>query len=158
MEKKGKYLMYKFLIDDYHRLEEEIKKLKIRIREIGKDMGDSCKEGAETFHDNFAYEQGERDQRMWSQKLREFQRLKNHIQIVRPSSSLAVSIGKNVRIKNCDREEEEIFIIGSFLTFDDNHISYAAPLAKLLIGAKAGEMRTGNIGGSVQTFLILDVT
>lgn len=149
--------MYKFLTTDYHRLEEEIGKLKTRIKAIGKDMGDSCKEGAETFHDNFAYEQGERDQRMWSQKLREFERLKNHIQIVQPSNSLVVSIGKRIKIQDGESKEVQMWTIGSYLTFDDGCISYAAPLAKLLIGARAGEMRTGNIGGSVYTFLVLEV-
>lgn len=150
--------MYKFLTTDYHHLEEEIEKLKTRIKAIGKDMGDSCKEGAETFHDNFAYEQGERDQRMWSQKLREFERLKNHIQIVQPSDSLVVSIGKRVKIQNYESREVQTWTIGSYLTFDEDHMSYAAPLAKLIIGAKAGEMRTGNIAGLVQTFLILEVS
>lgn len=150
--------MHKFLISDYQRLEQEIEKIKNRIREIGKDMGDSCKEGAETFHDNFAYEQGERDQRMWSQKLRELERLKSHVSIVKPSSTSGVSIGKCVCVRNCDSNEEFTFTVGSYVTFDEDRISYNAPLAKLIIGATPGEMRTGNVAGTIQTFLVLEVS
>lgn len=150
--------MHKFLLADYKRLEEEIDKLKTRIREIGKDMGDSCKEGAETFHDNFAYEQGERDQRMWSQKLRELERIKNLIQIVGPVSSNKATIGKKVSIENCETGEKHSFVIGSYRTFDADRISYISPLAKLIIGASIGEKRAGEIGGSKQTFIVRDVS
>jgi thymidylate kinase len=30
------------------------------IREIGRQMGQACEEGAETFHDNFGWEDGDR--------------------------------------------------------------------------------------------------
>ena len=149
--------MYKFLPDDFKHLEQEIEQLSTRIKEIGQDMGKSCQEGAETFHDNFAYEQGERDQRMWAQRRHELLKFKNHAQIVNPSLNPIVSIGKRIKIKNQETGEEQTWTIGSYLTFEDEHISYAAPIAKLLIGAKSGEMRTGNIAGVVQTFIVLEV-
>lgn len=150
--------MHQFLQKDFERLQQEIDKLSRRIKAIGQDMGESCREGAETFHDNFAYEQGERDQRMWSQKRSELLKVKNHAQIVDPSPSLAVSIGRRVKMQNCETKEEQTLTIGSYLTFSEGHISYASPLAKLLIGAKPGEMRTGSIAGAMQTFIVLEVS
>ena len=46
--KKGD-IMYYFLRKDFEALSEEIAKIADRIKEIGKEMGKSCQEGAETF-------------------------------------------------------------------------------------------------------------
>ncbi|OHA24282.1 MAG: hypothetical protein A3G52_02045 [Candidatus Taylorbacteria bacterium RIFCSPLOWO2_12_FULL_43_20] len=61
-----------FLPEDFEKLNQEITGLCDRIKQIGKEMGESCREGAETFHDNFAYEDGERQQAMLSTRLRKF--------------------------------------------------------------------------------------
>lgn len=67
--------MYYFLKEDFEALNAEINKIADKIKEIGKEMGKSCQEGAETFHDNFAYEDGERQQYMWSGRIRELIRI-----------------------------------------------------------------------------------
>lgn len=66
-----------FLKADYDALCNEIDVLLNRIKEIGQEMGASCQEGAETFHDNFAHEDGTRQQHMWSTRLRELIAIKN---------------------------------------------------------------------------------
>ncbi len=151
--------MYFFLPEDWKKFEEQIEGLKARVREIGQDMGASCKEGAETFHDNFAYEQGERDQRMWAQRVRELTRIREMSRIVQLDyqHSNKVTIGKFVTVKG-ENSTEETFRIGSYLTFDDSSaIPYNSPLARLLIGGMLHEQKTGVVGGVLRTYTITKI-
>ncbi|KKQ07768.1 MAG: hypothetical protein US18_C0008G0009 [Parcubacteria group bacterium GW2011_GWB1_36_5] len=151
--------MYSFLPEDWKRFEEQIENLKARIREIGQDMGASCREGAETFHDNFAYEQGERDQRMWAQRFRELKHIHERSRIVQIDHQHPdkVTIGKVVTVRNEDGVTET-FRIGSYLTFDDsNTIPYNSPLAKLLIGGMLHKQKIGVVGGILRTYTIIKI-
>lgn len=147
-----------FLSHDYAKLNEQICSISEKIREIGHEMGISCEEGAETYHDNFAYEDGERQQFMWSSRLRELVKVKNCARIVTPGTlSQRVAIGSTVTIVDLDSGEEKIFSIGSYMTFDKTSVSYAAPLSKILVGAMLGEERNGIIAGRRRRFEILEI-
>jgi transcription elongation GreA/GreB family factor len=151
--------MYHFLPKDYQKLLDQIEKLRGRVKEIGKEMGESCREGAETFHENFAYEDGERQQAMWSQRFRELIRIKERAVIVNMDTKHPnkVTIGKNVTVRD-ESDAEETYHIGSYLTFEDsNSIPYNSPLAKLLIGAKPDEKKTGVIGGVLKSFTVIKI-
>jgi len=153
--------MFYFLREDFEGLNAQIDKICEKIKEIGQEMGRSCKEGAETFHDNFAYENGERQQYMWSTRLRELIRIRNNARVVTPEGrSDKVSIGRTVTIRNETADEVQILKIGSYMVFKErsqNVISYNAPLARLLIGAEVGERREGNIGGKKKIFQIIKI-
>lgn len=152
--------MYYFLQEDFQKLNQQIEDICTRIKEIGKDMGESCREGAETFHDNFAYEDGERQQYMLSKRLRELIGIRNNSHIVTSQqSSDTVTIGKTVVV--CDQSgNKDSFRIGSFMTFtpDDSVISYNSPLARLITGAKIGEIRSGKIGHSQKQIRVISIS
>jgi hypothetical protein len=74
-----------FLPEDFTALNARIAELTAVLREIG-EMGKSCQEGAETFHDNFAYEDGERQQRMWSRLRQELVRIRDRARVVCPGA------------------------------------------------------------------------
>jgi len=153
--------MYYFLVEDFRRLNEQIEKINRKIAEIGKDMGESCREGAETFHDNFVYEDGERQQYMLSTHLRKLIGIRNSARIVAPGPELIVSIGKTVKFRD-QSGTEHIHKIGSYLTFnssdDDFIISYNSPLARLIVGAKKDEVRMGKVGHTSQSITITDIS
>src|SRR3989344_1351490 len=135
-----------FLEEDFRGLNQEIAHICDKIKDAGREMGLSCQEGAETFHDNFAYEEGERQQYMWSKRLREIIAIRNNSRVVTPDSGTTrVSLGKKVTIRDNATGETKTFKIGSFMVFsqETETISYPAPLARLVIGAEAGEMREG---------------
>ena len=69
-----------------------------------------------------------------------------------------VCLGSKVTIRESTAETAS-FIIGSYQICRPriNEISYASPLAKILIGAKEGELRKGTINGHVRMFEILDI-
>jgi transcription elongation GreA/GreB family factor len=152
---------YYFLQADFEELGRRISAVEDRIRRLGKDMGQSCQEGAETFHDNFAYEDGERNQRMWSQERRRLLRLQAGARLVEvPPSGDRAAIGRTVVVLDQDSGAQMIIRIGSYENFapaPPGTISYSAPMAQILLGAEAGEEREGTIAGKMRRFEVLDV-
>lgn len=152
--------MYYFLKEDFEALNAEITKLADRIKEIGKEMGESCKEGAETFHDNFAFEDGERQQYMWSSRLRDLIRIRNQARITEPRKTDGVSLGFTVTFRDEGNGEMYTLKIGSFMVpkeRGENVISYNSPLARALVGGKVGETREAVIGSGKKNFHILKI-
>jgi len=154
---------YYFLQEDFEALNRTIRDLDKKIKDILQQAGDACKQGADTWHDNFEYEEIQRQAVMWSNRLKELVALRAKAQIITPcSSNEEVLIGKIVTIEDCDTKEKMRFQIGSYMTFKGNRetvesISYAAPLANILIGAKEGEIKEGVIGGKYKRFKILKI-
>ena len=147
-------MYYYFTKEGFNALNAEIGTICDRIKEAGREMGISCQEGAETFHDNFAYEQGERDQTMWSNRLRQLVKIRNQVRVVDPGQSRGkVSLGRTVTIRDLSSEKERTFRIGSYMVLGSASesgvevLSYDAPLPKALIGAREGETRVAHFGG-----------
>jgi len=150
---------YYFLLEDLDKLNEHIFKINARIKNIGKEMGASCQEGAETFHDNFAFEDGERQQQMWSKRLNELLHINNNATIYKPDSKLnKVCIGSVVTLYDEVTEEIKTIQIGSYMTFNNGKsISYNAPLSKILLGAFEGDVRKGKIGDRFRSYEVLEI-
>jgi transcription elongation GreA/GreB family factor len=154
--------MYYFLPEDFEKLNEKIAEICDKIKEIGKEMGESCREGAETFHDNFAYEDGERQQAQQANRVRQLIGIRNNSRVVTTQSqkdSNSVSIGKTVDLQD-ETGQKHTYVIGSYLTFteEEHVISYNSPLARLIIGARVGDVKTGQIGHSKKTFTIMKIS
>lgn len=152
--------MYYFLKEDFEALNAEIGKIADKIKAIGQEMGKSCQEGAETFHDNFAYEDGERQQYMWSGRIREFIRIRNQAHVVEPQKGETISLGHIVTVKDEQTEEVRIIKIGSYMALakqEGEVISYNTPLARMLIGGRVDEIREAIIVGKKQGFRILKI-
>lgn len=143
---------YFFTKEDFDGLNREIAVACDRIKDAGKEMGLSCQEGAETFHDNFAYEQGQRDQEMWSDRVRELVQVRNNAQIIVPGPNNGqVRIGRAITVRDLHSGTEKVFRVGSYMIFvettDPPTLSYDAPMPKSLIGAREGEERFSFFGG-----------
>lgn len=144
---------YFFTKEDFDGLNREIGDACDRIKTAGKEVGLSCSEGAETFHDNFAYEQGQRDQEMWSNRVRELVHIRNNARIIVPGENTGqVRIGRLVKVRDLSSDTERIFRVGSYMVFLETQdevpiLSYDAPLLKSLIGAKEGDKREAFFGG-----------
>ena len=153
-------MAFYFLPGDLQQLDRRIQKVEEHIRAVGREMGESCTEGAETYHDNFAYEDGERQLHMLSKRLREMVEIRNNAKVVAPDrQARRVGIGRVVTFLNLDTEEERTIRIGSFMVLSSNRsVSYQAPLARLLMGACEGELREGRIGGSWRCFEVQNIS
>lgn len=148
-----------FLAEDLRQLREKIAELVERFREIGQDMGQSCAEGAETYHDNFGYEDGERQQRMLSARLREMTQISNLARVVSPEPrGERVGLGRTVTVEDLDTGERKRFKVGSYIVFSGHGtLSYRAPLVRLLIGAGEGDVRTGAVGGQRRRLQVVEI-
>jgi hypothetical protein len=101
---------YIFTQDGYKKLLEKIDDIKSRISVIGKEIGESCDE-SETFHDNFDYEEGTRQQFMWTKELRKFLVMKSKARIVSSDESpdSIVSVGKEITVEDVLTKEMKTF-------------------------------------------------
>ena len=127
-----------FLEEDHVLLINKMNDVLLELKRLGDEIGDSCSE-SETFHDNFDYEEGGRQQRMWTEHLMRLRDIKENSEIIKVNNSNdCVGIGKKVTLKS-DSGEVITKKIGSYMTFSDDNLSYRSPLAKILIGKKIGE-------------------
>jgi len=152
--------MYLFLKEDFKDLCLKIDALTKKLEVIGQEMGESCRQSSETYHDNFPFEEGCRQQSMMSDRVTYFIGLRNMAKIVESNiMENSVSIGKIVVIKDMETKKEETYKIGSYMIFNRSHgyVSYSSPLVKIISGAKIGDIRKGEISGKKMVFKILKV-
>jgi transcription elongation GreA/GreB family factor len=151
---------YYFLKEDFDKLENKIEEIKTKMKNIFKEIGNGCQETSETYHDNFAYESGQQQSLMWSEHLGKLIAVRNNLQIVTPDEDKSIAtIGKTVTIVDLIANSKFKFKIGSYMTFvdDDSEISYKAPIATIVIGAKVGEVKEGTIAGKLKKFEIIKI-
>ena len=149
-----------FLRADFDALLQRIDEVRSIMRALAAQMGEACEQSSETFHDNFAYEDGERRQFMWGEELRRLTHIRDCAVIVDPPQDATfVRLGTQVTIFNHQREEERSFTIGSFLSFasDPAVVSYQAPLARTVVGAEVGDVCEGLIRGRLVELEVLDI-
>jgi transcription elongation GreA/GreB family factor len=137
-------MAYRFLRKDYDALLAKIEELAGALREAGQEKGRWANQSAETWHDNFGYEQEQRQEWMLSDRLDEFVEMRNDAEIVQGRAMNEVDIGCRVTIRDTETDEQRTFVVGSYQVLDQQHedeVSYAAPLAKPFMGATVGEER-----------------
>lgn len=152
--------MYLFLEEDFKDLNEKITEIIKLLEKIGAEMGESTRQSSETWHDNFGFEEAKRQHDMFSGRLNELTDIRNKAKIVLPDlSNNTVAIGKIVVVRDEGTGETETYKIGSHMIFNRMHgyMSYSAPLAKIIIGSKAGDTKEGEIGGKKKIFKIITV-
>ena len=75
-------MIYRFLRKDYDALLAKMEELAEGMWKAGEEKGRWAEQSTETWHDNFGYEQEERQQWALSQRLDEFVDMKDHAEIV----------------------------------------------------------------------------
>ncbi|HKK53959.1 MAG TPA: GreA/GreB family elongation factor [Patescibacteria group bacterium] len=144
-----------FLEEDYDYLIKKMNKIIVEINRLGQEIGESCDE-SETFHDNFDYEELGRQKEMWTQYLKKVEKTKDNAEIIKPNTANnIVSIGKKFRVESSSGKVIEK-IIGSYLTFTKDRISYLSPLARKIIGKKVGDSFVNEIEN--ETYVIKKIT
>jgi transcription elongation GreA/GreB family factor len=86
--------------------------------------------------------------------------MKNDAQIVDYRPIDQVDIGATVTIQEVGTGERRTLVVGSYQVLDQQHddeVSYAAPLAKPLLGATVGEEREVTIGDRTATFRVVAI-
>ena len=150
---------YYFFQEDYDRLVAQVADLRGKIGEAFRDAADSADQSSETWHDNFGFEDGQRQIMMHGRQLEKLVEVMSRAEILpRPESvSEEVSIGSAVRVEAEDSGETLLYRIGSYAVAlnDVGVISYDSPIARLLLGARVGEVRAGLVGSGMRSFRVL---
>lgn len=157
-------MRYYFTREDLDALDREINAVRDRIALAAKEMGVSCQQSSETFHDNFGFEQAERDRGMWSSHLHQLLAVRNNAEVVTPGLNRGVVyLGRTVKVFDLDSSEEKTFRIGSYMVLNAEGVdgvqvlSYDTPLAKALIGAREGEHRSFFLGEKEHHLVVLKI-
>ena len=150
----------RFLRKDYDALIAKIEELAGELREAGQEKGRWANQSAETWHDNFGYEQEEQHQWAVSERLEDFVAIRNDAEIVDQGVAGEVDIGAEVTIRDTRSGERKTIVIGSYQVLDQQHddeISYAAPLASPLMGATVDEERELAIGDQATVYRVVSI-
>lgn len=154
-------MAYRFLRKDYDALIAKIEELADGVKKAGEEKGHWAQQSAETWHDNFGYEQEDRQQWALSERLDEFVQMKNEAEIVDARAADEVDVGSKVTIRNEASGEERTFVVGSYQVLAEGNaeteVSYAAPLAKPLLGATEGEQREVVIGDETTVYRVVKI-
>ena len=146
---------YLFLKPDYDRLLQEIADLKQRAKEVGQEVALWTHQTSETWHDNYGYEEGQRQYMIISGRMRELFDISEKAVIVAPDpKSKRADVGNTLVLIDAKTKKRKTVTLGSWLTWNKVHTSYHSPLGQALMGARAGETREFAHGGKTETFRI----
>lgn len=151
---------YRFLRKDYDALVAKIEELGHDMWESGHEKGLWANRSAETWHDNFGYEQEQQHQWALSERAEDLVQMKNEAEIVERRVPGEVDIGSRVTIEEIEGGERKSVVVGSYQissTSSTTMRSPAAPLAKPFMGATVGEEREVTIGDRTTLFRVVDI-
>jgi len=150
---------YLFLRKDFERLERKIGELGDEMLRVGSEMGIWASQGAETWHDNFGYEEGLRQEEMLGHRSEEFEALASEAEIVTEATDDKVGVGTLVELED-NMKRRRRFLVSSYLVLDrrdDREVSYAAPIIAPFMGAAVGEERSVELPRGEQVWRVVSI-
>jgi transcription elongation GreA/GreB family factor len=138
----------------------EIEALEIQLAEVSRLMADAAAETANGWHDNASYEVAQAEQKRINQRMDEIRWTIKNSDFVDPSiaNHEVVSVGSLVTLSYApDEDEDDDLEIVHVLGFGESSVtsgkgmtvvSANSPLAAAILGARTGDIRGFNAGGS----------
>ena len=74
--------MYYFLREDFEVLSRLVADINERVRQSGQDVGESCRQAAETYHDNAPYEEAMRSMEFNATRLQSLLVIQRNAEII----------------------------------------------------------------------------
>ncbi|MEW6408341.1 MAG: GreA/GreB family elongation factor, partial [Patescibacteria group bacterium] len=108
----------------------------------------------------FSFEEYERQKKMLSVRIRDLISIKNQACIVEPQKNDVASLGSIITVRNETDGATRRIKIGSYMVFTKHNgevVSHDAPLAKIFIGGRVGDVREGEISNKKQIFKIIKI-
>jgi transcription elongation GreA/GreB family factor len=152
-----------FLAPDYSELLSRIQTVRAQIADARTDSAEGVAQSSESWHDNYVFEESQRQQKMLLNILGGLSKALEHAELVEvPADPSEVSVGVMVHATDTVSGAALEFAVGSYMTSDllsdAGFISYEAPIAALVLGAKVGEVREGSVGGQLRSLRIERIT
>ena len=98
------------------------------------------------WHDNFAYEENQRQMHQLAARVAELERAVAAMHLVPPASAAPnrVRVGCRVTVTFLDDDSTRLLYVAGFDDGDpkQGRVSYTAPLARVLLGAEEGDVRS----------------
>jgi len=150
-----------FLTEDLQALQNHIGKLEQDIESLKKEARETATQTSETWHDNFGFEDATKKMRGIKTRLDDLKLLLSSASVYVPDDDISqVDIGRHVVVFDELTNFKDKFKVGGFLVLDDSGdvVSYMAPLAQLIIGAKVGDIRDGIVNGTPRKVCIQEIS
>lgn len=147
----------------YKRLEDLHKKVKEQYFEVCSDNSAAAESGdTSVWHDNFAYEENQRQMYQLATRIKEIEHLLNEIEVIATfyTAPATVQVGTCVQIFQESLNEEQEFFIAGFQDGDMmlGRLSYTSPIGKALLGLYEGESIELTINDRLETIEVLAIT
>jgi len=125
-------------------LRKKISILQDKLRACLKEKGYAAEVGGNVWHDNFAFEEAQRQEQMISFEIRRAREVLSNIRVVDvPENPTAVALGTTIRAEIAGRGIRQMTIVGFGEADPDNGlVAYNSPLGRSLLGARPGETRS----------------
>lgn len=151
-----------FLRPDLEDLQSSIDALRAEIRRVKAESAEATEQSSETWHDNFTFEEAQRQLRMLLNQLAGLSRALERAEVVDPPTSPErAEVGTLVRFQDLDTNELDEVVLGSAMVgrrlADLGCVSYQSPLGALLHGALPGQERTGRVGARERRVVVVAV-
>jgi transcription elongation factor GreA len=147
--------------DGMERLQQRLERTLHEYRAVCDDNPAALESGDSSgWHDNFAFEENQRQMQRLALRIRELQRLLERAEVVPPLARepARVIIGASVVYTLDDGEARRAWICG----YNDGdprqgRLSYNSPLGRALIGMEPGEARQVTVAGRELTLELLEI-
>ena len=130
----------------YQRLLDKLNEARLRYDAVCATNEEAAGAGdSSVWHDNFAYEDNQRQMHQLARRVRDFQHVLSVAEIAAaPAHPEHVSFGCVVELMDTSNEQTMRLIIGGWEDSDPTigRVAYDTPLARALIGAEEGDVRT----------------
>ena len=145
---------------DYDALVQHIDAVGKEIRRVQGETAESTEQTSETWHDNFMFEEGERQMLMLSERLASLNNALARAVVVEPRTDGSVGVGSRVEVVDEITGETRTVEIGSYLILEQRPgvASYASPLGKLLFDARVGDVREGVVGPAHRRYRVTSIS
>lgn len=149
-----------FLQQDLEALEALITNYRERLRQVEAQLADAAEVGGNVWHDNFAFEQSQRDAAMYRRKVSDLEAVRADAVLVESNPHPGVvEIGALVEVEDLNTKAQEKYFICGYKVFDPvastaedgvtdeiMRVSYQTPFGQLLLNRRAGEVVSGRVG------------
>lgn len=137
-----------------------IEKVRAAYDAVVATNGDAAEAGDNSvWHDNFAYEENQRQMHQLARRLRDLQDTARRLEVLTPqAATTSVGFGSAVVVEDDDGDPERI-VIGGYEDSDPDlrRVAYTAPLAQALLGATPGESRQVRVGGRTRELTVVSI-
>ena len=146
----------------YRRLKERLEKAREAYFRVCASNEEAAGAGdSSVWHDNFAYEENQRQMHQLARRVRDLEALLGRIEVVRlrPTAPDTVRIGSRVRFRFDEDDQDQVLFIAGYDDGDpaQHRISYNSPLARALMGSQEGDLVTFRVGGRIREVEVLEI-